>query len=121
MVARGAGHLVAVSSIAAYITAPGSGQYCATKAGLNLWLESVRLELHAKGIAVTTINPGFIETAMTAENDFKMPMLMSAEKAARLMADAIERRKSVYDFPWRMGVAARLAARLPDWVLRRLT
>jgi len=121
MVERGSGHLVAVSSLAAYVTAAGSGQYSATKAGLNRWMDSVRLELHGKGIAVTTINPGFIKTAMTADNDFEMPLLMSPEEAARRMADAIEKKKKVYDFPWRMGVAARLVARLPDWVLRRLT
>lgn len=120
MVARGTGHLVAVSSIAAYITAAGSGQYSATKAGLNQWMDSVRLELHEHGIAVTTINPGFVESEMTAQNDFKMPLLMSAEKAAGLMANAIRKKKKVYDFPWRMSIAARLAARLPDWVRRRL-
>ena len=120
MVARGTGHLVAVSSIAAYITAAGSGQYSATKAGLNQWMDSVRLELHEHGIAVTTINPGFVESEMTAQNDFKMPLLMSAEKAAGLMANAIRKKKKVYDFPWRMSIAARIAARLPDWVRRRL-
>jgi short-subunit dehydrogenase len=121
MRSRGQGHLVAVSSLAAYITAAGSGQYSATKAGLSMWMESIRLELHPHGIAVTTIQPGFIETPMTEVNDFAMPLLMSADKAARLMARAIRRKKKVYNFPWRMGVAARVFARLPDWIRRRFS
>ena len=120
MQARGSGHLVAVSSLAAYVTAAGSGQYCATKAGLSMWMESIRLELQPHGIAVTTIHPGFVETPMTEVNDFEMPLLMSAEKAAGLMARAIRRKKKVYDFPWRMSVAARLARHAPDWLRRRL-
>jgi NAD(P)-dependent dehydrogenase (short-subunit alcohol dehydrogenase family) len=84
-------------------------------------MESVRLELQPHGIAVTTIQPGFIETPMTAQNDFKMPLLMSAEKAARLMARAIRKKRAVYTFPWRMGVAARLIRKLPDWVRRRFS
>jgi short-subunit dehydrogenase len=121
MRARGRGHLVAVSSLAAYITAAGSGQYSATKAGLSMWMESIRLELHPHGIAVTTIQPGFIATPMTEVNEFKMPLLMSADKAARLMARAIRRKKKIYNFPWRMGAAARVVARLPDWIRRRFS
>ena len=121
MRARGQGHLVAVSSLAAHITAAGSGQYCATKAGLSMWMESVRLEMHEHGIAVTDIQPGFIETPMTDQNDFDMPLLMSPEKAARLMVRAIEKKKKVYGFPWRMAVAARAVALLPDWIRRRIS
>lgn len=120
MLERGAGHLVAVSSLAAYATGPGSGQYCATKAGLSIWMESLRLELRRKGIAVTTIQPGFVETPMTAVNDFDMPLLMPVERAAVLMARAIEKKKKVYDFPWRMSLGARIVRRLPDWLKLKL-
>lgn len=121
MLARGSGQLVGISSLAAYISAPGTGQYSATKAGLSIWLDSLRLELQPKGISVTTIQPGFVETPMTAQNDCAMPGLMSAERAARLMARAIRKRKKVYNFPWHIGVAARLARHLPDWMRRRLS
>jgi len=121
MVERGSGHLVGISSLAAYITAPGTGQYSATKAGLSIWLESLRLELQPEGILVTTIQPGFVETPMTASNDGAMPGLMSAQRAAALMARAIRKKKKVYDFPWRISVAARLARHLPDWVRRRIS
>jgi len=120
MVTRGTGHLVAVSSLAAYVSGPGSGQYSATKAGLNIWMDSLRLELREKGIAVTTINPGFIETPMTDDNEFAMPLLMPVERAAHLMAQAIRKKKKVYDFPWRMGIAARTVRHLPDGRRRRV-
>ncbi len=121
MLARGAGHIVAVSSLAAYVTAPGSGGYSATKAGLSSWMESIRIELRDKGIHCTTIQPGFVKTAMTDQNTTRMPLLMSAEKAAVLIARAIRKKKKVYDFPWRMRVAARLINRFPDWLKARLT
>lgn len=117
---RGAGHLVAVSSLGAYIAGPGSGQYCATKAGLSRWMEAVRLELTGSGIAVTTIHPGFVATPMTEKNDFDMLLIMRPERAARLMARAIRKRKAVYDFPWRMRQAIRLVRLLPKAVQRRL-
>ncbi len=120
MVERGSGHIVGVSSLGAYITAPGSGGYTATKAGLSSWMESIRLELRDAGIHCTTIQPGFVETAMTAENG-KMLLLMSPERAAQLIASAIRKKKKVYDFPWRLSVASRLVARLPDWLKHRLT
>lgn len=121
MLERGQGHLVGVSSLAAYITGPGAGQYSATKAGLSSWLESVRLEMRPRGIHVTTIQPGFVKTPMTEVNSFKMPLLMSAKRAGRLVAKAIRRKKKVYDFPWRMGVGARLARRFPDWLKLKMT
>jgi len=120
MLERRRGHLVAVSSLAAYATGPGSGQYCATKAGLSIWMESIRLELRGRGIAVTTIQPGFVKTPMTDVNDFDMPLLMDVERAAVLMARAIARKRKVYDFPWRMSLGARLLRHVPDWLKMRL-
>ncbi|MDJ0973686.1 MAG: SDR family NAD(P)-dependent oxidoreductase [Planctomycetota bacterium] len=120
MLERGRGHLVAISSLGSYVSGPGAGQYCATKAGLSSWMESIRLELRGSGVHVTTINPGFIETPMTDQNDFDMPLLMSPERAARLMARAIRKKKKVYDFPWRLRQAIRLVRILPDAIKVKL-
>lgn len=119
MLARGRGHLAAVSSVAAYKGLPGESGYCASKAAVNTFLEGLRIQLRGRGVAVTTICPGFVETPMTAVNKFRMPWLMSAERAARLIAGALLRKKKVYNFPRRMGALMWLTGWLPDWVVAR--
>src|SRR5579859_1828197 len=65
MLSRHSGHLSAVSSIASYKGLPGESAYCASKAAVNVYLEGLRIQLRDKGIAVTTICPGFVKTPMT--------------------------------------------------------
>lgn len=117
MLARKHGHLVAVSSIAAYKGLPGESAYGATKSAVNTYMEGLRIQLAPKGVHVTTICPGFIKTPMTDVNDFKMPFLLSAETAARRIVGAIRRRVKVYNFPTRMSLLMGLIARLPDWAV----
>ena len=103
---KGKGHVVGVSSIAAYRPIPGSGAYSASKAALTSYLDAARRELRKKGITVTAIHPGFIETEITSDMK-KYPFLVSAEAAAREMADAIEAKKEdvlVPAWPWRVLV-----------------
>ena len=71
-----------MSSLAAYKGLPGESGYCASKAAVNTYMEGLRIQLRSRGIAVTTICPGFIKTPMTDVNEFKMPGLMTAEQAA---------------------------------------
>lgn len=120
MLERGSGHLVAMSSLAKFVTGPGAGQYSATKAALSMWMDATRLELEPRGITCTTIQPGFIRTPMTDENDFEMPFLMDVDVAAQKIARAIRRRKNVYSFPFPMAMGARIGGLLPDWLRRRL-
>jgi short-subunit dehydrogenase len=119
MLRRGRGHLAAVSSLAAYKGLPGESSYCASKAAVNTYLEGLRIQLRGRGIAVTAICPGFIQTPMTAVNKFHMPWLMTAEKAARKIARALRRRRKVYNFPWQMALLMKVTRWLPDWVLAR--
>ena len=119
MLQRGRGHLAAVSSLAAYKGLPGESAYCASKAAVNVYLEGLRIQLRKRGIAVTTVCPGFIATPMTAVNEFKMPWLMTAEKAAQKIVRALERRVKVYHFPWQTTLLMKLTAWLPDWVIAR--
>jgi len=93
------GVLVGVSSLADSRGYPGSGSYCASKAALSLLLESARVELKSLGIRVMTVRPGFIETNMTAKNDFYMPFLMSVEKAGKNIVKKIEKGETRYNFP----------------------
>ena len=119
MLRRGSGHLVGVSSVAAFKGLPTAAAYSASKAGLNAYLESIRISLRAKNIAVTAICPGFVRTEMTAKNP-RMPWVLEADVAARLMVRAIARRRKVYCFPRRMRTLIALTRWMPDWFVARM-
>lgn len=119
MLRRGSGHLAAVSSMASYKGLPGESAYCASKAAVNTYMEGLRIQLRSRGIAVTTICPGFVLTPMTEPNEFRMPWLIDADDAARRMARALDRRVKVFNFPWQMGVLMRLTRWLPDRLIAR--
>ncbi len=119
MLERGRGHLAAVSSLAAYKGMPGESGYCGSKAAVNTYMESLRIQLRNRNIAVTTICPGFVRTPMTSVNQFYMPWLIEADDAARRIVRALGRRRKVYNFPWQTTLLMKLASWMPDWVLAR--
>jgi short-subunit dehydrogenase len=119
MLRRGRGHLAAVSSLAAYKGLPGESAYCGSKAAVNVFLEGLRIQLRGKGIAVTTICPGFVRTPMTAVNEFSMPFVMEADEAARRIVKALRRRAKVFNFPWPTALLMKLTRWLPDWAMAR--
>jgi short-subunit dehydrogenase len=119
MLARGRGHIAAVSSAAGYKGLPGEQGYTSSKAAVNNFMEGLRIHLREKNVFVTTICPGFVWTPMTEVNNFKMPWLLQADDAARRVVRALARRKKVYTFPWQMALLMRLTAWLPDWVIAR--
>jgi short-subunit dehydrogenase len=120
MLRRGQGHIAAVSSLAAYVGLPGESGYCASKAAVNVFLDGLRIQLRDRGIAVTTICPGFVRTPMTAVNDFRMPFLLEADEAARRMVRALSRRRKVYNFPWQTAWMMKLTHFVPDWLMARV-
>jgi short-subunit dehydrogenase len=102
------GHLVGISSIAAFSPIPGSGTYSATKAGLTMWLRAARLELAKHGVAVTSVHAGFIKSELVPNME-KYPFVIEAEVGARAIADAIEARRDdvvVPAWPWKAILAA---------------
>jgi NADP-dependent 3-hydroxy acid dehydrogenase YdfG len=111
MLARKRGHLAVVSSVASFRGMPTHGAYCASKAAVSTLFESFRIDLRGSGIAVTTIHPGFVETPLTAKNRQPMPFLMTAERAARIIADGLEKRRADITFPWQLRI-------LMGWILR---
>jgi short-subunit dehydrogenase len=119
MLRRGRGHVAAVSSMAAYKGLPGESAYSASKAAVNTYLEGLRIQLRDRGVAVTTICPGFVRTPMTEVNQFKMPWLLEADDAARRIVRALRRRRKVYNFPWQMTLLMKVTAWLPDWAIAR--
>ncbi len=107
------GTLVGIASIAGFRGLPGGGAYSASKAAAINYLESLRVELRGSGIAVVTICPGYIATPMTSGNPYRMPFLMPAPRAARLMVRAIARRRRWYVLPWQMALVGRALRVLP--------
>jgi len=107
------GALVGIASVAGFRGLPGSGAYSASKAAAIAYLESLRIELAGSGVAVLTICPGYIATPMTARNPYRMPVMLDAQRAARLIARAIDRRKRFYVLPWQMALVGRLLRVLP--------
>ncbi len=120
MLARRRGHLAGVSSLAAYNGLPTHAAYSASKAAVKTLLDGLRRGLYGSGVAVTTVCPGFVRTAMTAEHRFKMPFLLTAEQAARRIVRALRRKVKVYDFPWQTALLMKLMGALPDWLVVRI-
>jgi short-subunit dehydrogenase len=113
MVARRRGHLVGVSSIAAVRPVPRLAAYGASKAFLSGFLGSLRLDLAGTGVAVTDVRPGYVRTRMLAGLSRVPPFTVDVERAARVIARAIERRRTVVTFPLPLALGIRLAGLLP--------
>lgn len=121
MVARGSGHLVVISSLAAYRGLPRSAAYCASKAAVSAFFESLRLDLEPRGIAVTIIHPGFIRTALTANRAAKLPFLLELDDAVGKMVRVIEKRRKRYSFPWQLATIVRAGLVMPIWMYDRIS
>jgi short-subunit dehydrogenase len=120
MALRGSGTLVGIASVAGIRGLPGHGAYCASKAGVISYCESLRGELKSSGIKVVTLNPGYIDTPLTRKNRYAMPFLMKAEVFADQAYKAIQAGTSYRVIPWQMGIVAKLLRVLPDRLLDRI-
>jgi short-subunit dehydrogenase len=121
MVGRGSGHLVAISSLAAYRGLPKSAAYCASKAAVSAFFESLRLDLEPRGIDVTIIHPGFIKTPLTEGRSMQMPYLMELDDAVAKIVQAIEKRRKRYSFPWQLATIVRAGMIMPIWMYDRIS
>ena len=116
MSTRGSGALVGIGSVAGIRGLPGHGAYCASKAAVIAYCESLRGELKSAGVAVVTICPGYIDTPLTQQNSYSMPFLMKPEDFADKAFAAIQAGSSYSVIPWQMGVVAKLLRLLPNAV-----
>ena len=113
------GHLVGMSSIARYSAMPRAEAYGASKAAIAYLMDALRIDLMAEGIRVTTVNPGFVRTPLTDENDFPMPFRVEPEDAARIIADGIMAGRAVIEFPGRLAWPWKMLAAMPvSWSSR---
>jgi len=113
MRAARSGALVGIASVAGFRGLPGAGAYSASKAAAIAYLESLRVELRGTGVAVVTVCPGYVATPMTEKNPYPMPFRIGAERAARLIARAIARRRRFYVLPWPMAIVGCVLRMLP--------
>ena len=117
---RCSGTLVGVASVSAIRGLPGHGAYCASKAGVVAYCESLRGECRPFGVKVVTLVPGYVATPLTAINSYAMPFLLSPEVFAERAFQAIAAQTSYCVIPWQMGVVAKLMRLLPNPVFDRL-
>ena len=120
MRARRAGSLVGIASVAAIRGLPGHGAYCASKAAVVAYCESLRGECRGSGVRVVTIVPGWIATSLTAGNRYAMPFLMQPAEFADRAFRAIDSGIGYRVIPWQMGLVAKLLRLLPNPLFDRL-
>ncbi len=125
LLARGRGHLSFISSVAGFRGLPQSLAYGPTKAALINLAETLYLDLHPHGLGVSLINPGFVDTPLTAHNDFPMPALITPDQAAQAIVQGWARGDFEIHFPKRftrvMKCLRWLPYRLYFAVVRRVT
>lgn len=120
MCKRGSGTLVGIGSVAGIRGLPGHGAYCASKAAVIAYCESLRGEMRNSGVSVVTICPGYIDTPLTRQNRYGMPFLMAVDDFAGRAYKAISVRNSYQVIPWQMGWVAKMLRLLPNSLFDRL-
>lgn len=113
-----AGHLVAISSVAAFIGVPGSSAYCASKAAVLKLCESLTIDLAKYNINVSTICPGFIDTPLTRQNTHSMPFIIPVEKGVQKIERALAKKKALYIFPLPMAMTVTFLNKIPRFLYR---
>lgn len=121
MMKRRAGHISWVASVAGYRGLPKAAYYGPTKAALINLAECLKLDLEPHGITISVINPGFVQTPMTAVNDFPMPFLMSPEDAARRTLNGLAARRFEVAYPTRFVLILKALRMLPYWLYFAIT
>lgn len=113
MMARRAGHIAVVSSVAGYVGLPGAAAYGASKAALINLCQGLYPELDASGVRLSLICPGFVDTPLTRKNDFPMPFMIPVDEAVDHIMRGLRSRRFEIAFPWKMVLSMKLLARLP--------
>ena len=121
--ARKAGHITWIASVSGYRGLPKAAAYGPTKAALINLAESLKPELARDGVQVSVINPGFVKTPLTQQNDFEMPYLMEVEEAARLTIAGLARGQFEVAYPAPfvriLKIGRILPYRLYFWLINR--
>jgi NAD(P)-dependent dehydrogenase (short-subunit alcohol dehydrogenase family) len=113
LLTQGSGHISLISSVAGFRGLPQGLAYGPTKAALINLAETLYMDLQPRGVAVSLINPGFVETPLTAQNEFAMPDLITAEQAALEIMAGWRRGEFEIHFPKRFSRMLKLLGLLP--------
>ncbi|KKJ76599.1 short-chain dehydrogenase [Kiloniella litopenaei] len=116
MKSNGQGQIAIMSSLASFKGLPSAPAYCASKAAVRTWGESLRGTLKKSNIKVSVITPGFVKSGITAVNKFPMPFLMESSKAATIIGKGLERNKARISFPKPMYLAVLFFSTLPLFI-----
>ena len=114
MLARGHGHVALMASVAGYRGLPDAVAYSPTKAAVISMAEALAMDLSTRGVRVSVINPGFVETDATAVNSFEMPFLMKAEDAGERIAAGLAKPGFEIRFPLVFALILRAIGLLPN-------
>lgn len=112
-------HIVAVASMASDVAFPKAQAYGSSKAALKYFFESMRVDLAEDNIEVTVVQPGFVETPLTAKNDFPMPFIVKVNHAANVIIDKMQGTPLVIRFPKRLSYLLGTMSRLP-WLWNQI-
>ena len=107
---QGQGHIAIIASVAGYRGLPMAAGYGATKAALINLTEALRWDFKNQNIKLQVICPGFVKTSLTDKNDFPMPFIISAEKAAEIIARGLQSNRFEIVFPWQMFLLMKIPA-----------
>ncbi|MCI0598573.1 MAG: SDR family NAD(P)-dependent oxidoreductase [Beijerinckiaceae bacterium] len=110
---RGKGQIALTSSIAGYGGIARSAAYGSAKAALIYMAEALKLTYEKAGITIQIVNPGFVHTPMTAQNNFEMPFIMDADRAAKIICDGFEKSAFEIAFPRRLAYTFKAMCALP--------
>ncbi len=111
-------HIAAIGSLSSVIPFPRAAAYGASKAALDYFLQSLKIDLLPENIDVTVIRPGFVDTPLTQRNDFDMPFMMSSKTAAKRIASSLHKRPLFYDFPARLAIPLKMMRFMPGVWMR---
>lgn len=114
-------HLALMGSLVSFVGLPRSEAYGSSKAAIAYLAETLSLDLAAKGVTVSLITPGFVQTPLTRKNDFPMPMLISVESASNDIRQGLARKTFNIHFPRKMSYLLKLMGILPYWIRLRMT
>ncbi len=114
-------HVIGVSSMSVYLPFSRAEYYASSKAAFTYYLQSLAIDIKHRGIDVSTVYPGFVETPLTQKNDFEMPYIISAEEAAKNFLKVIDKKPAEYAFPKKMHYLLGLLKKLPSYWFRQQT
>jgi short-subunit dehydrogenase len=121
MTSRKSGHIAVIASVAGYRGLPQAVAYAPTKAALINLCETLYLDLKRHGVAITVVNPGFVDTPMTKVNEFPMPFLIGPQEAADTIIKGLSRGGFEIVFPWQMAAMTKTTRIMPYRLFFALT